>query len=152
MTPGEEARELRKEPLPPGEEDEHILTRIYTVDNLIETTKRDLAALQTERAGLITRAEELNIKEQDDLVLLYKYRTTRILDVRAFKEKYPLDAMTIAEKQREELIRQAEKVGDTIPLTMADALVGKEKVSELCDLKVEGTPYVQAKGGSRWSS
>ena len=144
-TPQEEAASLRKEPLPPGPEDDHLLARIRTIDFLIKDHERDLAELQRERSDAMARVIELGIREQDSLELKFKYRTDRVLDVEAFKQKYPEETKAIIESLTKDMTERAAHIGDSIPLRMADAMVGRDKVTALCHPQVAATPYVTRK-------
>ena len=146
-TPQEEARSLRLDPLPIQltEADEDLPARIYQMDDQIRITQAELQRLQRTRENLMNRALEINVLEDDFCRIEFKERQTRILDPVKFREQFKEEYDLICEQQRKELIKKAERVGEVIPLGLADKLAGKDAVTAICDIQIERTPYVVRK-------
>lgn len=143
-TPQEEARSLRENPLPLmlTEDDEDLPTRIYQVEDHIRILQTELQRLTRTREDLMNRALEVNALEDDFCQIQFKERQTRILDSKNLHLAYPQETGIIIERLVSESLEKIKRIGEHIPLGLADAIIGKDKVTAICEIRVERTPYV----------
>ena len=145
MTLQEEMRSLRENPLPITVTDMLLPSRIYEVDQDIASLRKKLQEAEFLRNDLIDRALDLKILEDEHARIEFKERQIRTLDPGIFKQSFPEEFEMICEQQRKELVKKATAVGEVIPLGLADKLAGKDRVTAICLIDIERTPYVVRK-------
>jgi hypothetical protein len=146
MLPYEEAIDLIENPLPVLviPEDHHLPTAIWKVDLEISRLQEMIADLQKNRSYMINRALEVNIMEDETCKIEKKVRPIRIINVSKFRAYFPEQFRIICEMQKAELEQQMKKIGESIPVGVADKFVKKADSRECVDVK-ESVSYAVVK-------
>jgi hypothetical protein len=88
-----------------------------TIADEISAIREEIAAKQSEHDALVSSVVAAGVYEQDIYVVLNKARVTRVVNPLRFKQAFPELFDTLA----------------SIPVTKAEAVVGKVQLAPLCD-------------------
>jgi hypothetical protein len=162
MSPEEEARSLRDDPLPPEEprvsEDDTILpTRIAIIENECEKLRERLRDLESSKVILMDHAIKINVLE-DNSYKIEKIivKGNRVADMGRLTEMFPVQMETylltmkdkISRDFKADAIKAAEKMRTIVNLGVADKIFGKENVTR-CSTVPESTEYKVVKKSGR---
>jgi hypothetical protein len=138
---------------------DHVLTNILLIDEEVDKIQEELKPylmhLQTQRQQLLDRAKGEGIKEDPEAMLVEKEgrkMRNKISDNEAFAITFPNEYAEIRKTQKADVERESRlKIGKfedsatlidiDIPLTLADKLVGKEKVTEFVGFQPTAITY-----------
>lgn len=104
-----------------------LLEEIYLAEQDLKAARKAVKLAETRKQELIMKALDTKTMDDGRLELVEKEHTDRDLDREKFIEVYPDVFMKIAK----------------IPLTEADAALGKDVVNSLCDISKSYTYSVQ---------
>lgn len=154
MSPEEEARSLRDNPLPPeggvvAEDDAILPTRIAIIENECAKLRERLQDLESSKAILMDHAIKINVLEDSS----YKIEKTivkgnRVADMGRLEEMFPVQMETYLLTMRDKIsrdfkadaIKAAEKMRTVVNIGIADKIFGKENVTR-CSTTPETTEY-----------
>lgn len=124
LTAREEAADLVQNPLP-REIILEPLALVYALDRDIEVLQARLKDLADQRTKALDYAIKEQIAEDEDYRLDVKVRRIRSIDPAKFAQAFPEAFMTVCDVERQELEEQMNHLGEKIPVTLADKVLGK---------------------------
>lgn len=166
LTPREEAADMKQNPLPPEEQDPCLtcanchreelvcgldegqectykpmddlppLERIYYLEQERKRVESTLQNLNKRRDALIEAAVKAETFEEGDFLLRNKQRKVRVVDVAAFRTKFPEAYKTLHDAAIDAAMKKVQDVMDKGPVTIspkdAEDLVGKKPLADIC--------------------
>lgn len=154
MSPAEEAKSLRENPLPPEEgvvaEDDTILpTRIAIIDNECARLRKRLQDLESSRILLMDHAIKINVLEDASYKIeKMVVKGNRVADMGRLAEMFPSQMETYLKTMKDKIsrdfqadaIKAAEKMRTVVNIGIADKIFGKENVTR-CSTTPETIEY-----------
>jgi hypothetical protein len=162
MSPEEEARSLRENPLPPengvvAEDDTILPTRIAIIEGECAKLRERLKDLESSKTLLLDHAIKINVLEDESYKIEKKIiKGNRVADMGRLKEMFPVQMETylltmkdkISRDFKADAIKAAEKMRTVVNLGIADSIFGKENVTR-CSTVPESAEYKVVKKSGR---
>jgi hypothetical protein len=126
----------------PSSHAESLMKEAYELDDLIKIATQELNRLQFRKDSIIEELLIHRVKEAGNYQLIQKVRTIRKIDVKRFRECFPVE---FEELKREQIEKATANAGKTIFLKDAERLIGTEKLDPVCDLQSSFTNIIVKK-------
>jgi hypothetical protein len=144
MNPKDESKSLQEYPLPTDAMDfsacktDMVLSTIAYLDEAIEAMTGRQEYYRKQRDLLLNRALKEGIERSGGYILITtpeNLKRNRITDINAFTRKFPVGYLAVRRQQSQNLLDKFNRdvsmlENSEIPLTIADAKIGKDLVTE----------------------